>query len=50
VHLLETGEGRFALHGAQRMLLSGLFLFGIVLNVLPFFCSGPAADGGPVRP
>ena len=41
VHLLETGEGRSRFMALSGMLLSGLFLFGIVLNVLPFFLLGP---------
>ncbi len=40
-HLLETGEGRSRFMALGGMLLSGLFLFGILLNGLPFLLLGP---------
>ena len=39
--LLETGEGRSRFMALGGMLLSGLFLFGIVLNGLPFLLLRP---------
>jgi hypothetical protein len=40
-HLLETGEGRSRFMALGGMLLSGLFLFDIVMNGLPFLMLGP---------
>ncbi len=40
-HLLETGEGRSRFMALGGMLLSGLFLFGIVMNGLPFLLLRP---------
>ncbi len=40
-HLPETGEGRSRFMALGGMLLSGLFLFGIVMNGLPFLLLRP---------
>jgi hypothetical protein len=41
LHLLETGEGRSRFMAFGGVVLSGLFLFGILMNAVPLLLLGP---------